>query len=77
MLLNTLRAITDFAVLMARLTTEEFDDEQRMVLIDQFMRLQWVDDVIHLIGRQEGPSVPLMPTLAASLAAARLMLVRA
>ncbi|HEY9431677.1 MAG TPA: hypothetical protein VI260_09480 [Blastocatellia bacterium] len=43
MLLNLLRAITDFAVLVARLTTEEFADEQRMVLIDQFMRLQGFD----------------------------------
>lgn len=43
MLLNLLRTITDFAVLVARLTTEEFTDEQRMVLIDQFMRLQGVD----------------------------------
>jgi len=40
MLLNLLRTIIDFAVLVARLTTEEFVDEQRMVLIDQFMRLQ-------------------------------------
>ena len=43
MLLNLLRAITDFAVLVTRLTTEEFADEQRMVLIDQFMRLQGFD----------------------------------
>jgi hypothetical protein len=43
MLLNLLRTITDFAVLAARLTTEEFADEQRMVLIDQFMRLQGFD----------------------------------
>jgi hypothetical protein len=43
MLLNLLRAITDFAVLVARLTTEEFAGEQRMVLIDQFMRLQGFD----------------------------------
>jgi hypothetical protein len=43
MLLNLLRTITDFAILVARLTTEEFADEQRMVLIDQFMRLQGFD----------------------------------
>ena len=43
MLLNLLRAITDFVVLVTRLTTEEFADEQRMVLIDQFMRLQGLD----------------------------------
>ena len=41
--LNLLRAITDFAILVARLTTEEFADEQRLVLIDQFMRLQGFD----------------------------------
>jgi hypothetical protein len=40
MLLDLLRAITDFIVLVTRLTTGEFTDEQRMVLIDQFMRLQ-------------------------------------
>lgn len=43
MLLNLLRTITDFAVLVARLTTEEFTDEQRMVLIDQSMRRQGFD----------------------------------
>ena len=43
MLLKLLRAITDFAVLVARLTTEEFADEQRIALIDQFIRLQGVD----------------------------------
>ena len=43
MLLNLLRTITDFAVLVARLTTGEFADEQRMVLIDQFMPLQGID----------------------------------
>ena len=43
MLLNLLRAITDFAVLVARFTTGEFADEQLMVLIDQFMRLQGFD----------------------------------
>jgi hypothetical protein len=43
MLLNLLRTITDFAVLVARLTTGEFADEHRMVLIDQFMCLQGFD----------------------------------
>jgi hypothetical protein len=43
MLLNLLRAITDFAVLVARLTTEKFADGQRMVLIDQFMRVHGFD----------------------------------
>ena len=43
MLLNLLRTITDFAVLLARLTNEEFADEQRMILIAQFMRLQEFD----------------------------------
>jgi hypothetical protein len=43
MLLDLLRAVTDFIVLVTRLTTEEFTDEQRMVLIDQFRRLQGFD----------------------------------
>jgi hypothetical protein len=43
MLLNLLRAITDFAVLVARLTTEEFADEQRIALIDQFIHPQGLD----------------------------------
>jgi hypothetical protein len=43
MLLNLLRAITDFVVIVTRLTTEELSDEQRMVLIDQFIHLQWLD----------------------------------
>ena len=43
MLLNLLRAITDLAVLLTRLTTEELADEQRMVLIDEFTRLQGLD----------------------------------
>ena len=43
MLLNLLRAITDFVVIVTRLTTEELSDEQRMVLIDQFIRLKGFD----------------------------------
>jgi hypothetical protein len=39
MLLDLLRAITDFIVLVTRLTTEELADEQRMALIDQFIQL--------------------------------------
>jgi hypothetical protein len=36
MLLNILHTITDFVVLITRLTTEELAAEQRMDLIDQF-----------------------------------------
>ena len=43
MLLNILQTITDFAVLVTRLTTEDLADEQRMALIDQFIRLQGSD----------------------------------
>ena len=43
MLLNLLRTITDFTVLVTRLAVEEFTDEQRMALVDQFMRLQGLD----------------------------------
>jgi hypothetical protein len=43
MLLNLLRAITDLAVLVARLTTEELGDEQRMAMVGQFIRLQALD----------------------------------
>jgi hypothetical protein len=39
MLLDLLRAVTDFIVLVTRLTTEELADEQRMALIDQFIQL--------------------------------------
>ena len=39
MLLSILRTITDFTVLVTRLTVEELTDEQRMALIDQFIRL--------------------------------------
>jgi len=43
MLLNILHIITDFVVLITRLMTEEFADEQRTVLIDQFVRLWGLD----------------------------------
>lgn len=43
MLLNLLRAITDLAVLIARLTSEDLGDEQRMALVGQFIRLQALD----------------------------------
>ena len=43
MLLNILRAITDFVVLVTRLTTEDLAGEQRTALIDQFIRLQGFD----------------------------------
>jgi len=43
MLLNLLRTITNLAVLLTRLTTEELADEQRMVLIDEFTRLQGLE----------------------------------
>jgi len=43
MLLILLRTITDLAVLLTRLTTEELADEQRMVLIDEFTRLQGLE----------------------------------
>ena len=43
MLLDILRTISDFAVLLTRLTTEELADEQRMALIDQFIHLQGLE----------------------------------
>ena len=43
MLLSILRTITDFTVLVTRLIVEELTDEQRMALIDQFMRLEGLD----------------------------------
>jgi hypothetical protein len=43
MVLNLLRAITDFVVLVTRLTIEELADEQRMALIDQYVHLQRLD----------------------------------
>ena len=43
MLLDISQTIIDFVVLVTRLTTEELSDEQRMVLIDQFIHLQGID----------------------------------
>ena len=43
MVLNLLYAITDFVVLVTRLTTEELADEQRLALIDQYVHLQRLD----------------------------------
>jgi hypothetical protein len=43
MLLNILKSIADFVVLVARLTTEELAEEQRTALIDQFIRIQGLD----------------------------------
>ena len=39
MLLDISHMIIDFVVLVTRITTEELSDEQRMVLIDQFIHL--------------------------------------
>jgi hypothetical protein len=43
MLLDLSHTIVDFVVLVTRLTTEELSDEQRMILIDQFINLQGLD----------------------------------
>jgi hypothetical protein len=43
MLLDLSHKIVDFVVLVTRLTTEELSDEQRMILIDQFINLQGLD----------------------------------
>ena len=43
MLLNLLRATADLVALVTRLTTGELADDQRMALIDQFIRLQRLD----------------------------------
>ena len=43
MLLDISHTIIDFVVLVTRLTTEELSDEQRMVLIDEFIHLQGID----------------------------------
>jgi hypothetical protein len=45
MLLSILRTITDFTVLVTRLTVKELTDEQRMALIDQFIHIQGLDTV--------------------------------
>lgn len=43
MLLDISDTIIGFVVLVTRLATEELSDEQRMVLIDQFIHLQGLD----------------------------------
>jgi hypothetical protein len=43
MFLNIIHKIADFIVLVTRLATEELTDEQRIVLIDQFIYIQGVD----------------------------------
>jgi len=48
MLLGILHTVTDFTVLVIRLTTEELSDEQRMILIDQFIHLQGLDAAFQL-----------------------------
>lgn len=40
MIFNVLPTITDFVVLVTRLTTEELADEQRMELIGQYVNFQ-------------------------------------
>ena len=43
MLLDISHTIIDFVVLVTRLTTEGLAGEQRMALIDQFIRIQGLD----------------------------------
>src|SRR5215475_14969324 len=43
MLFDILQTITDFVVLMTRLTTEDLADEQRMILIDHLIHLQGLE----------------------------------
>ncbi len=43
MLFDILQTITDFVVLLTRLTTEELADEQRMAMIDQYIHLQGLE----------------------------------
>jgi hypothetical protein len=43
MLLDISKTIIDFVVLVTHLTTEELAEEQRMALIDQFIRIQGLD----------------------------------
>jgi hypothetical protein len=43
MFLNIIHTIADFIVLVTRLATEELADEQRIVLIDQFIHIQELD----------------------------------
>jgi hypothetical protein len=45
MFLNVLHTIADFTVLLTRLATEELADEERMILIDQFIHFQGLDAV--------------------------------
>jgi hypothetical protein len=45
MFLTIFHTIVDFIVLVTRLATEELADEQRMVLIDQFIHFQGLDAV--------------------------------
>ena len=45
MFLNMFNTIADFIVLVTRLATEELADDQRMVLIDQFIHFQGLDAV--------------------------------
>jgi hypothetical protein len=45
MFLNMFHTITDFVVLVTRLTTGELSDEQRMILIGQFIYLQGIEAV--------------------------------
>src|SRR5882672_1521946 len=43
-----MNAIADFAVLVTRLTTEGLAEEQRMALIDQFIRIQGLDSAFQI-----------------------------
>src|SRR5262249_6441456 len=43
MLFDILQTITDFVVLLTRLTIEELTDEQRMALIDQYIHLEGLE----------------------------------
>jgi hypothetical protein len=43
MLFDILQTITDFVVLLTRLTTEDLADEQRMALIDQYLHLHGLE----------------------------------
>ena len=43
MLCDILHTISDFVVLLTRLMTEDLADEQRMVLIDQFIHPQGLE----------------------------------
>lgn len=46
MLFDILQMITDFAVLVTRLTTEDLSNEQWMILIGQFIYLQGIEAVL-------------------------------